>query len=49
MQQQMHHIIAISNKLVRPDVFLTIECNHKWPDITLPLGRTATQKPIEHR
>ena len=33
MRQKMHDIIAISNSLGHPDIFLTITCNPKWPEI----------------
>ena len=30
----MHDIIAISNKVGHPDIFLTMTCNPYWPEIT---------------
>lgn len=33
MRQQMHDIIAISNQVGHPDIFLTMTCNPNWPEI----------------
>ena len=47
MRQQLHDIIAISNKVGHPDVFLTMTCNPRWPEITRSLlpGQTAQDRP----
>ncbi|CDF36188.1 ATP dependant DNA helicase PIF1 [Chondrus crispus] len=37
MRQQMHGIIAISNQIGHPDIFLTMTCNPSWPEITRAL------------
>ncbi len=31
MRQKMHDIIATSNKMGHPDIFLTMTCNLNWP------------------
>ncbi len=33
MPQKMHDIIANSNKMGTPDIFLTMICNPNWPEI----------------
>ncbi len=33
MRQKMHDIIAISNSLGHPDVFITMTCNPYWPEV----------------
>ncbi len=33
MPQKMHDIIATSNKMGTPDIFLTMTCNPNWPEI----------------
>ncbi|CDF33944.1 ATP dependant DNA helicase PIF1 [Chondrus crispus] len=37
MRQQMHDMIAISNQIGHPDIFLTMTCNPSWPKITRAL------------
>ncbi|CDF39898.1 ATP dependant DNA helicase PIF1 [Chondrus crispus] len=37
MRQQIHGIIAISNQIGHPDIFLTMTCNPSWPEITRAL------------
>ena len=37
MRQQMHDIIATSNQIGHPDIFLTMTCNPNWPEITRAL------------
>lgn len=47
MRQKMHDIIAISNSLGHPDVFLTMTCNPKWPEIESALlpSEKSTDRP----
>ena len=47
MRQQLHDIIAISNKVGHPDIFLTMTCNPQWPEIlrSLPPGQTPQDRP----
>ncbi|CDF33589.1 Putativ ATP dependant DNA helicase [Chondrus crispus] len=47
MRQQMHDIIAISNQLGHPDIFLTMTCNRSWLEITRPLlpNQTPQDRP----
>ncbi len=47
MRQKMHDIIAISNSIGHPDVFLTMNCNPRWPEIedSLLPGQRATDRP----
>ncbi|CDF40386.1 ATP dependant DNA helicase [Chondrus crispus] len=47
MRQQMHDIIAISNQIGHPDIFLTMTCNPSWPEITRPLlpNQTPQDRP----
>ncbi len=33
MSHKMHDIIATSNRMGYPDVFLTMACNPNWPEI----------------
>ncbi len=33
MRQKMHDIIAISNSVGHPDIFITMTCNPYWPEI----------------
>ncbi len=47
MRQKMHDITAISNSIEHPDVFLTMTCNARWPEIEesiLP-GQPASDCP----
>ena len=44
MRQKMHDIIATSNKLGHPDIFLTMTCNPNWPEITRSLFSVQTAK-----
>ena len=43
----MQDIIATSNKLGHPDIFLTMTCNPKWPEITrcLLTGQSSADRP----
>ena len=43
----MHDIIAISNSMGNPDVFITITCNPHWPEIQSALlpGQRAEDRP----
>ncbi|CDF37017.1 ATP dependant DNA helicase [Chondrus crispus] len=47
MRQQMHDIIAISNQIGHPDIFLTMTCNPSWPEITRALlpNQTPQDRP----
>ncbi|CDF39089.1 ATP dependant DNA helicase [Chondrus crispus] len=47
MRQQMHDIIAISNQIGHPDIFLTMTCNSSWPEITRALlpNQTPQDRP----
>ena len=47
MRQKMHDIIATSNKLGHPDIFLTMTCNPNWPEIRRSLlpGQSAQDRP----
>ncbi|CDF32173.1 unnamed protein product [Chondrus crispus] len=47
MRQQMHDIIAISNQIGHPDIFLTMTCNPSWPKITRALlpNQTPQDRP----
>ncbi|RWR99563.1 uncharacterized protein B4U80_07671, partial [Leptotrombidium deliense] len=50
MQQLYQDAMAISRKIGRPDLFITMTCNPKWPEIrrylaTLPPGLTANDIP----
>ncbi len=48
MRQKTHDIIiAISNSIGNPDVFLTMTCNSKWPEIldSLVPGQNHTDRP----
>ena len=47
MRQKMHDIIAISNSIGHPDVFLTMTCNPRWPEIQESLlpGQRAQDRP----
>ena len=47
MRMKMHDIIAISNTIGHPDVFLTMTCNPAWPEITDALfpGQKANDRP----
>ena len=47
MREKMHDIIAISNSIGHPDVFLTMTYNPQWPEIEesrLP-GQRANDRP----
>lgn len=33
IRQQMHDLIAVSNKIGHPDFISTITCNLNWPEI----------------
>ena len=33
MRQQMYDMIAVSNKVGQPDIFLTMTCNPNWKEI----------------
>lgn len=33
MRQKMHDCIAISTQVGHPDIFLTMTCNPKWPEM----------------
>ena len=43
----MHDIIAISNQIRHPDIFLTMTCNTCWPEITKALlpNQTPQNRP----
>ena len=43
MRQKMHDIIATSNSLGHPDMFITMTCNPHWPEIQR--GLLPGQKP----
>ncbi|CDF38542.1 unnamed protein product [Chondrus crispus] len=47
MRQQMHDIMAISNQIGHPDIFLTMTCNPSWPEITRALlpNQTPQDRP----
>ena len=47
MRQKMHDIIAISNSVGHPDIFITMTCNPHWPEIqeALLTGRRADERP----
>ncbi|CDF40383.1 ATP dependant DNA helcase [Chondrus crispus] len=47
MRQQMHDIIAISNQIGHPDIFLTMTCSPSWPEITRALlpNQTPQNRP----
>ena len=47
MRQKMHEIIAISNCIGHPDVFITLRRNPHWPEIqrTLLSGQRAEDRP----
>ena len=47
MRQALHDMPAVSGKLGHPDVFLTMTCNPKWPEITRELkpGQTPVDRP----
>ncbi|RWS27879.1 uncharacterized protein B4U80_03589 [Leptotrombidium deliense] len=50
MQQLYQDAMAICRKIGRPDLFITMTCNPKWPEITrylktLPPGLTANDIP----
>ncbi|CDF39890.1 ATP dependant DNA helicase [Chondrus crispus] len=44
MRQHMHGIIAISNQIGHPDIFLTMTCNPCWPEITRALLPNQTSQ-----
>lgn len=49
MRQQLQGMIAISNNLGHPDLFLTVTCNPKWPKISdylLPNQRAHDRSDI---
>ncbi|CDF38180.1 ATP dependant DNA helicase PIF1 [Chondrus crispus] len=48
MRQQMHGIIAISNQIGHPDIFLTMTCNPSWPEITRALLPNQTPQDRLH-
>ncbi len=48
MRQKMHDIIATSNKLGHPDIFLTMTCNPNWPEIRRSLLPSQTLKDRPH-
>jgi len=47
MRQNLQDIIAMPYKFGHPDIFLTMTCNPKWPEITRALlpGQTAVDRP----
>lgn len=47
MRQNMNNIIAISNKVGYPEIFLTTTCIPQWPDIknALPSGQSVVNRP----
>ena len=47
MRQKMHDIIATSNSLGHPDIFITMTCNPHWPEIQRGLlpGQRAQDRP----
>ncbi len=47
MRQKMHDIIATSNKKGHPDIFLTMTCNPKWPEIQSSIlpGQSSQDRP----
>ena len=47
MQQNFQDAIAIVRELGKPDLFITITCNPKWPEITSSLlpGQTPGDRP----
>ncbi len=47
MRQKMHDIIATSNKMGHPDIFLTMTCNPNWPEIRRSLlpGQSSQDRP----
>ncbi len=47
MRQEMRHIIATSDKMGYPDIFLTITCNSNWKEIrrSLLLGKSPQDRP----
>ncbi len=47
MRQKMHDIIATSNKMGHPDIFLTMTCNPNWPEIREALlpGQSSQNRP----
>ncbi len=47
MRQKMHEIIATSNKMGHPDIFLTMTCNPNWPEIRTSLlpGQSSQDRP----
>ncbi len=52
MRQKMHEIIAIANNIGYPDVFLTMNCNPRWPEIEeslLPSQRATDRTDLRNR
>ncbi len=47
LRQKMHDIIAISNSISHPDVFLTMTCNLRWFEIQQSLipSQKADNRP----
>ena len=47
IRQKMHDIIAVSNSLLDPDIFLTMTCKPEWPEIenALLLEQRAYDRP----
>ncbi len=43
MLQKMHDIIATSNKMGHPDIFLTMTCNPNWPEKISLTGTVSTR------
>lgn len=37
MREQVHYIISIAKHIGHPDIFITMTCDPKWPDITSAL------------
>ena len=47
MRNALHDMLAVTTQLGHPDIFVTMTCNPKWPEITSMLkpGQTATSRP----
>ena len=47
MRNALHDMLAVTTQLGHPDIFLTMTCNPKWPEITRQLkpGQTAADRP----
>ncbi len=49
MQQKIHDVIAITNSLGHPDVFITVNCNPYWTEVQstlLPVQRAEDKSDL---